>query len=207
MIIRNGILSVLMFTFLILPSGAAAQTKDVTVSFLRAASGSLPDRATVSFDAVFNADQGLVEAQGWNMKGKGLSRFSVKDPQSSVIFQNLYCNQDSKAFKELIKLSGTRIVHITGYKGDGERDEPFIFVTSIEVLPTPVKMITEEKRDATNTFRIVLKDNVSGAKTILANVVPGQSYTVDNLTLSLEPEKESPKTEKPDTTNPVPNRY
>ena len=173
------------------PLGGSAQIKDVTVTLLRAASGSLPDRATVSFDAVYNSDQGLTEAQGWNMRGQGISRFSLKDPQSTVIFPNFYCYQDSKAFKELIKLNGTKLIHVTGYKGDGERNETAIYITSLEVLQTPVPVITEDQNSATNTFRVIIKDNVSGSRTILANVIPGKPYTVDTLTLTVEPEKAS----------------
>ena len=188
---RKSLLSGLAIVVLTIPVGVSAQVKEVTVTFLRAASGSLPDHATVSFDAVYNSDQGLVEAQGWNMRGQGISHFSLKDPQSSVIFPNFYCSQDSKAFKELIKLNGTKLVHVTGYKGDGERNETAIYITGLEVLQTPIPVITEEQNSATNTFRVIIKDTASGSKTILANVIPGKSYTVDTLTLTVEPEKAS----------------
>ena len=204
---RNCLQLVVLLLALAVPLITNAQTKDVTVAYLRAATGSLPDHANVSFDALFASDQGLVEAQSWNLRGRGISRFSVKDPQSSVIFPNLYCNQDTSAFKELIKVNGTKLLHITGYKDEGEKYEPSIYVTSVEVLPTPAKVVADESRSTTNSVRIVLKDTSSGSKTVLVNVVPGKTYTVDNLTLTVELEKGSPVTEPADTQTPSSGHY
>ena len=193
------LMAALLFT---LPPGASAQTRDVTVSFLRGAASSLPDRATVSFDAIYVAEQGLIEPRTWNMRGRGLSRFSVRDPQAPVIFSNLYCNQDSKAFKELVKLDSDRLVRITGYKSDGEGNQASIFATAVEVLAPPATPAGELKPANSKTFRIVLRDTAAGSKTVLANVVTGKTYTVDNLTLTLEAEKDGAATEKADAGTP-----
>jgi len=193
----------MMLVLLAIPVGVLAQAKDVTVSYLRAAGSSLADRDTVSFDAIFVSSQGMAEPTTWNMRGRKLSRFSVRDPQSGVVFPNMYCSQDSKAFKELIKLDGDKAIHITGYKAEGELHEVSIYVNSVEVIPTPTATIPVAQTETGKTFRVILKDTASGTKTILANVVPGKTYTVESLTLTLEAETESTSTtEKTGASNP-----
>lgn len=188
---------------MMIPIAGLAQTREVSVSYLRAAASSLPDRATVSFDAIFVAEQGMIEPQAWNMKGRGLSRFTVKDPQSAVLFANMYCPQDSRAFKELIKLDSSRPIRITGYKADGENNQPSIYATAVEVLPLPEVRKGDDKAPAPKTLRITLKNANSGTRTILANVVPGKSYTVDDLTLTVETEPDlSAPAEKTGAGNP-----
>jgi len=170
-------------------SGANAEGKQVTVAFLMAAASSLPDHADVSFNAIYDVQRGMVEPKSWNMKGRGLSRFSLKDPHSQVVFENVYCAQDSKPFKELVNLESNKMIHVSGYKDSGENNQASIYVTSVEVVPDPVVPAPEEKAAITGSFRVILKDTVSGTKTVLANVVPGRTYAIDNLVVTLEVEK------------------
>lgn len=205
---RDGALSILAALLLFGPVATHAQTKDVTVSFLRAAASSLPDRATVSFDAIFIAQQGMVEPQGWNMRGRRLSRFSVRDPQSPQVFANMYCSQDSKVFKELVGLDTNRMIHVTGYKDSGENNQPSIFVTSVEVSPVPVGPAPDDTMTSARSLRVVVKDTTSGTKTVLVNVVPGKTYSVDNLVITVELENAaSPAVENEDTGMPKPGVY
>lgn len=171
--------------------GVNAQTKDVSVSFLRAAASSLSDRANVSFDAIYVAKQGMVEPQTWNMKGRGLSRFSVEDPQSHVIFENMYCSQDSRAFKDLVNLDTNKMVHFAGYKDSGENNQASIYVTSVEILAMPVPAASEGGAANTKSLRVTIKDKMTNTKTVLVNVVPGKTYTSDNLSIMVEAETES----------------
>jgi len=170
---------------------APAQTKDVTVTYLRAAAGSLSDRATVTFDAVYVPGSGMVEASGWTMRGKGVSRFSVRDPLSPAVFTGMYCAQDSKAFKQLVSIESAKVVHFYGYKGDGEGREAGIYVTSVEILESPVKKVQETGDKPGQTFRVTVKDKESGTKTVLANVILGKTYTVEGLTVTVDAEAES----------------
>lgn len=198
---RVGLIPVLVAIAVGGPLGVAAQTRDVTVPYLRAATGSLPDRANVTFDAVYLPDQGMTEARGWNMRGRGFCRFSVRDPQTATVFSNLYCNQDSKPFRELIKVVGPKLVHFTGYRGDGDGNEPSLYITGAEVLDTPVKPPEEEAANS-KSLRVIIKDKATGNRTVLANVVPGKSYSVDGLTITVEAEKEGSAQEKTGTGNP-----
>ena len=190
--IRNLVFPVAVGLFFFTTPGAKAEGRQVTVAFLRAAASSLSDRATVSFDAIYDVQRGMVEPKSWNMRGRGLSRFSLKDPQSQVVFENVYCAQDSKAFKELVNLESNKMIHVSGYKDSGENSQASIYVTSIEVTSDPVASAPEAKAAFTGSFRVILKDSVSGTKTVLANVVPGRAYAVDNLVVTLEAEKELP---------------
>lgn len=184
-------LSVVVLGVVLAGLAASAQTKDVTVPYLRAAAGSLSDRATVTFEAVYVAGNGMVEASGWTLRGKGISRFSVRDPHSPAVFTGMYCAQDSKAFKQLVAIDGTKVVRFSGYKGDGEGREAGIYVTAIEILATPVKKIEDSGDKAGKTFRVTVKDKDSGTKTVLANVSLGKTYTVEGLTLTVEAEEAS----------------
>ena len=188
--VRRKVCGVLCGVMILIPPGLMAQTKPVTVPYLRAAAGSLPDRGTVSFDGVYLPDPGFVEAKGWKLRGTGVSRFSVRDPQSTVVFSGLYCNKDSKAFKDLVNLDQATMVHFTGYKGDGENKEGAIYITGAEVMSTPVKFVTADGVSTARTFRVTLHDKTSGTKTILANVILGKTYTVEGLSLSIEAETE-----------------
>ncbi len=179
---------VLVAGLMMIPFGAQGQTKEVTVSFLRGAAGSLADRAAVTLEAVYVPEPGLVEAKGRNLKGKGFSRFTVRDPQSQGTFTSVYCSQDSRVFKELVEIEGAKMVRLSGYKDYGEDKEAALFVTGVEVLNSPVKLVNADGASPGGTFRVIIKDSTSGNRTVVANVVTGKVYKVDNLSLSIEAE-------------------
>jgi hypothetical protein len=164
---------------------ASAQTKEISVSYLRAAIGSLDDRSSVQLNAVFMADPGLVDSTGNYLRGKGYSRFSVKDPRSGVVFTSMYCRQDSQAFKELIN-SSTKTYRLSGYKEYGEQKEPAIIVTG--VVPSAEKGGAVSGGPGARTFRVILVENASSNRTELANVALGQAYNVAGFTLQIEEE-------------------
>lgn len=184
--IQSIIRPVAMGVVMMVVQVAMAQTRDVSVSFLRAAVGSLQDRATVTLEAVYLPDPGLVESKGRNLKGKGFSRFSVRDTRATGVFTSLYCSQDSKAFKELVPLEMAKTVRLSGYKEYGENGEPAIFVTGVEVLADPVKPVAVAQEKSNRTYRVTIKDTASGNKTVLANVSPGKSYKVEGIVLEIE---------------------
>jgi hypothetical protein len=168
----------------ILPGLVSAQTKDISVAYLRAAVGTIGDRSAVQLNAAFQPDPGLVEATGNYLRGKGYCRFSVKDPQSGVGFTSMYCRQDSPAFKELIN-PGAKTYRMSGYKDYGEQNEPSVFVTGVVALPEKGGKAGEDKG---RTFRVIIRDNGSSNRTELANVVLGQTYSVAGITLQIEAE-------------------
>ena len=177
-----------VFGFLIMgvvfPVVVLGQTKEISVAYLRAAVGTISDRSSVQLNAVFLPDPGLVEATGNYLRGKGYSRFSVKDPQSGVVYTSMYCRQDSQAFRELIN-PGAKTYRMSGYKDSGEQNEPSIFITGVLALPEKGGKVGDEKG---RTFRVIIRDNASSNRTELANVVMGQAYSVAGITLQIEAE-------------------
>lgn len=188
---EGGIRVMLIGIVVMSVQGALAQTREVSIPFLRAAAGSLQDRANFVLEAVYLPDPGLMETKGRNLRGKGFSRFSVQDTRSLASFTSMYCAQDNKAFKELVALQTPKIVRLTGYKDYGENNEAALFVNAVEVIGDPVKLVQESSDKTGGTFRVTIKEKETGAKTVLANVSPGKFYTVEGLTLMIEPEKES----------------
>lgn len=168
----------------VFPVVVLGQTKEISVAYLRAAVGAIGDRSSVQLNAVFLPDPGLVEATGNYLRGKGYSRFSVKDPQSGVVFTSMYCRQDSPAFRELIN-PGSKVYRMSGYKDSGEQNEPSIFITGVVALPEKGGRVGDEK---SRTFRVIIRDNASSNRTELANVVLGQAYSVAGMTIQLEAE-------------------
>jgi len=187
-------LGVVVMGIMLAGLSAPAQTKEVTVPYLRAAVGSLPDQASVTFQAVYVPGSGMVEATGWNMRGKGITHFSVRDPLSPAVFAGMYCTQDSKAFKQLVAIEGAKVIRITGYKGYGDGQEAGVYATNVEILESPVKKVQGDGDKAGRTFRVTVKDTESGTKTVLANVSLGKTYTVEGLTLTVEAENEAGNT-------------
>jgi hypothetical protein len=165
---------------------STAQTKEISVAYLRAAIGSLPDRAAVQLTALFLPEQGLLEASGSHLRGKGYCRFSVRDPRSGVIFASMYCRQDSPVFKELVASSGPQNYRFSGYKDYGEQNEPSIHVTSAEALAEKPVRIPGEK--GAKTFRVILRDQAGSNQTELANVILGKTYNAAGITFTVEEE-------------------
>lgn len=163
---------------------------EVTVKYLRAAIGSIPDRSRVNFVGDFSVAAGLKEARGTSMRGKGYSRFAVKDPEApEVVFNSVYCQQDSKAFKALINATGDGRFHFYGNKEQGEDREEAIIVTDAKLVTDEAGETAESPAPAgPASYRIVMVDHVSSNKTVLANIELGKAYNVMGTTLTLEPE-------------------
>jgi hypothetical protein len=172
----------------VFPVMVSAQTKEISVAYLRAAAGAIGDRSSVQLTAVFVRDPGLVEATGNYLRGKGFCRFSVKDPGSGVVFSSMYCRQDSQAFKELIN-AGAKTYRMSGYKDYGEQNEPAIIVTGVEAFAEKGGKVSDEK--STRTFRVIIRSNSSSNRTELANAVLGQVYSVAGITFQIEEESAS----------------
>jgi len=187
---RGNLKGLLLGILVIAGQGVIAQTREVSVPFLRAAIGSLADRTTVTLEAVYLPDPGLVESTGRYMRGKGFSRFSIRDPQSVGIFTSMYCAQDNKAFKELLTIQEPTRVRLYAYKDSGENSEAALLVTGMEVMAEPVKKVMATQGKVNGPFRVTIKDTTSGTKTILTNVMVGKSYTIEGMTLMIELEKE-----------------
>lgn len=164
---------------------SALQSKETSVAFLRAAIGSLGDRAQVQLEALFTPDQGLVETTGTYLRGKGFSRLTITDPRSGVSFSSVYCSQDSQAFRDLLA-SGPQIYRFSGYKDYGEQHEPALFVTAIEpVAEKPARMADDRSG---RKLRVTIIDNASSNRTEVANVLMGRSYQVGGITFIVEDE-------------------
>lgn len=171
---------------LTLPGVARAQSKDLTVAYLRAAVGSLSDRSPVQFEGIFVPDPGLVETTGMHMRGKGYSRFSVKDLRSGTVFTSAYCRQDSQAFRDLLAAGGPKAFRFTGTKDYGELNEPAVHISTVEAIDEKPAKAAQEQKTA-RAFRVVIKD-AANSRTELANVVLGQAYRVAGLTIVIEEE-------------------
>jgi len=165
-------------------AGAAiAQEKEYSVSFLRAAAGSLGDRAPVVVVGAYLANPGLLEAQGFYLRGKGFSRFSAKDTQTGAVFTSMYCDQNSKAFSDLVG-SKTKNYRFYGYKDRGEENESGFFVTRVEAIREAEKPAAAPT--TAKSFRVTITDNATSNRTVVANVSPGQSYAVGGVTFKVE---------------------
>lgn len=165
-----------------------AQTREMSVSYLRAALGSVQDRTKMTLEAIYSPDPGMVEATRFYLHNKGYSRFSVQDSRSAGAFTSMYCSQENKAFKDLVAIQRPSKVRLSGYKDYGEDNESAFFVTGVEVFEVPTKptVVSQEKEEG--TFRVTINNAAAGTKTVLANVSPGKSYTVEGTTLMIEHE-------------------
>jgi hypothetical protein len=167
---------------------AVAQTRDVTVPYLRAAIGALPDRSRVTVKAKYDAASGLREATGRYLRSKGFSRFSIIDPETGVSFDSVYCEQDSKAFNQLLAVSEDGVFVFSGYRGRGEMKEDALFVTDVRAVLTPRQSGPEQSDVPEDTYRVIVTDLVSSNRTVLTNVEPGKSYRFFGTEIVLERE-------------------
>jgi hypothetical protein len=179
-----------LLVLMVSPLLALAQQKEVSVAYLRAAMSSLSDRASIVVYATYLPDPGLVEAYGRYLRGKGYSRFSIKDPQTGAEFASMYCAHDSKAFKDLISVTTPTTFRFYGYKDNVETTQSGIFVESVE----PYKEVPPEERPSTapataaSRFRVTVTDNATSNRTVLADVKLGQSYNAAGVTLRIDSE-------------------
>lgn len=169
-----------------LTSGALAQApQTVTVKFLRAAVGSLSEGERITVRAEFSADEGLTEATRIYLRNKGYSRFNVKDPDSDVAFDSMYCHRDSAAFSALIKAEKKGIYDFIGYRGRGQNKEDAFIVESVRFV-SDVKSGDEQARPT--SYRLTLVDGATSNRTVLVNVELGKPYNMMGAVLILEEE-------------------
>ena len=168
---------------------ARAQTKEVTVPYLRAAVGSLDNRARVVLRAEYNATTGLREVTQIFLRGKGYSRFQVTDPETGLAFDDIYCMQDSKAFGKLLKTTKNTVFLFTGYRGRGERKEPAVIVTDVREVRTYGDADSKDSEplpEPPKKFQLTVTDRVSSNTTIITNVELGKPYSILGSTLVIE---------------------
>lgn len=171
---------------------AAAQGRNVSVAYLRAALNSLPDRGSVSFTAEYSGREGLKQASGSYLRNKGFSRFTVRDPETGLTFNSIYCEQGSAVFNELLKVTGTRRFNFQGHKGTGEGREDAIFVTSAEPVRLPRDERVEEEEEEEKTYRVTIVDHATSNRTVMVNVELGKEFNLMGATLLIEEEDSDP---------------
>jgi hypothetical protein len=168
--------------------GARAQTREVTVAFLKAAAGSLTMDARVSFTAIYDSERGLVEAGGRYMINKGYSRFRVVDPQQGAVFDAVYCAQRSKVFEQLLNTSGRQAFVFYGYRSRGEFKEDCVIVTDVKPVKLPEKEAAQAEAATARMFRITLVDGATSNRTVLVNVELGKPYSLLGGTVQVDAE-------------------
>ncbi len=174
---------------------ASAQTrKEYSPQFLRAAIGSIRDRSRVAVVGEFDASTGLkATTQSW-LRGKGFSRFTVKDPKTGFTFDSMYCHHESEAFRDLLNVSTRRVYRFIGQKDEGEEREDAVIVETVQML-SEIKPEEEQEQEAPEVkedrpLRVTITDEETGTKTVLVNVVKGQVYKLEGLSLVIEDEPE-----------------
>ena len=189
--IQYRLFSAFMLSLVTVPLIALAEPKEVNVAYLRAAITTLSDRESVLVVATFLPDPGLVEPQRrWGRQG-GVAQFSIRDIKTGAVFTSMYCMQNSSAFKDLIAIAKPTAFRFRGYKGDGERNEAAIYVTSVESY-TEAAISESSKAGVVPSdarYRVTIIDNATSNRTVLADVAIGRSYNAGGVTLRVEPER------------------
>lgn len=169
---------------------AYGASREVTVSFLKAAAGSLAEGERVTFTALYDGSKGMREATGPYMRAKGFSRFQVIDPELKTVFDSVYCEQRSAAFDTLVAVGGQKLIAFSGYRSRGETKEDAVVVTEAEAATTPGSQSGDAPAAARGpmTFRVVLTDLATSNRTVLVNVETGKLYRVFSTGLLIEAE-------------------
>jgi len=178
---------------LALSSPALAQfRKEYTPQYLRAALGSVRHNTTMSVTGEFDAALGLRDMEEY-LDGDAYSRFTIKDPETAFEFTSMYCEHGSTVFKTLLSARGRKVYTFHGQRQTGDDQEDAFFATRV-IFVREIKPKPEKKPPPTTdgALRVVITDSKTGQRTVVANVVKGQPYEVDNLTVVVEDEP-SPK--------------
>lgn len=168
-----------------------AQARNVSVGYLRAALGSIQDRASISIEGRYSGKQGLKDARGSYLRSKGYSQFTIADAETGLTFDLAYCKHDSTAFNELLSVKGSKLYVFQGHKGSGEGRADAFFVTSV----TPVRdsgPAEVEQEDRVKHFMVTIIDNATSNRTVMMNVELGKEFKMVGSTLIIEEEKEDP---------------
>jgi hypothetical protein len=189
---------------LLLCRATPARGKDVSVRYLRAAIGSIRDRAPLSFVAEYSAADGLTEVRHSYLRGKGFSRFTVRDPESGFTFDQVYCQKNAAVFRTLIELQEDTLYRFQGYKEQGEERADAVFVTSIEpVRSREAESLRAAETAGPKTYRLVLTDHITSNRTVLVNIELGKRYNLMGTTVVVEEEPPA----RPGTQVLGPDRY
>jgi len=179
-----------------------AETKEVSASFLRAAVSSIDNRSDITVAADYPGVAALQDVIGWYRRNDGYSRFSVKDPQSKVVFDAMYVRQGSSVFNQLLLIDKPHHFRFRGYKDFGENREDAIFVTSAEdlgpvvrppatvttsVAPTVGQVGAGATASGPN-LRVTITDNTTSNRTVITNMEMNHTYTVNGMTVIVESE-------------------
>ena len=187
------VLCVMMMTS-ILCGPAWGQKKVLSAAYLKASIGAIDDRRSVTIRAEYLVDPGMTQAEGWRLRNKGYSRFSIRDPQTGALFESMYCKQESDVFWELLKAEGNKELTFHGEKGSGEDREGAIFVSRIDsVLLTPravARRIANVKEPETTPLRVTIVNEETGTRTVLTGVKRGTPVKVEGLAITVEDEPE-----------------
>jgi hypothetical protein len=189
---RGIVLCVMMTSLLCGP--AWGQKKVLSAAYLKASIGAIDDRRSVTIRAEYLVDPGMTQAEGWRLRNKGYSRFSIRDPQTGAVFESMYCKQESDVFWELLNAEGNKELTFHGEKGSGEDREGAIFVSRIDsVLLTPTavaRRIANAKEPETTPLRVTIVNEETGTRTVLTGVKRGTPVKVEGLAITVEDEPE-----------------
>lgn len=177
----------------LLGSPAWGQKKVLSAAYLKASVGAINNRSSVTVRAEYLIDPGMVEAEGWQLRNKGFSRFSVRDPNTGVVFESMYCKQESDVFWRLLKAQENVELTFRGEKGSGEDREGAIFVDRVDsILLTPhaiaQRIAKTDKADEGGALRVSIVNDETGMRTVLTNVKRGTPVKVEGLTITVENE-------------------
>lgn len=192
---KTGRILVLGCVTLALSLSATAQSrKDYSPQYLRAAIGSIRHRTPISVTGEYDAETGLKSMDGW-LDDDPYSRFIVKDSKTGFEFKSMYCEHNSAVFKKLLATSGRKIFTFQGHKDTGDDQEDAFYATQLifveEIKPKPGEKPPGAAAGA--ALRVTITDAKTGNRTVLVNVVRGQAYVVDDLTVVVEDEPASAK--------------
>ncbi len=166
--------------------------QDVSVKYLVAALGTLKIRDRISVTALYVGSDGMEEAVRGPLRNKGLTRFYIKDPASSAVFDLMYCEVGSAVFKTLIDINDdTKAFVFKGVKMQGENNRGSIIVKSVRIarnVPKPVSVNGPAATGSTvpDKFRIIMINQATSNRTVTADVVLGEKYDIQGNTVIIQ---------------------
>lgn len=187
-VLRGWLGRMMAVVTLVAAETALSQEGSVSVGFLRAALGSISDRASVSVLGEYSGADGLVDARGTYLRNKGFSRFTIREPHTGVTFGSVYCAHNSPVFNELLGVKGTERFVFQGVKGRGEHKEDAVFVTSLRVVRGPAAPASVET--APQRFTITIIEQATSNRTVMVNVELGKPVNLLGATLMVEEEEQ-----------------
>ncbi len=171
----------------------------VTVRYLNAALGTIDIRERITVTAAYVGTDGMEEALKGPLRSKELTRFSIKDPTSSAVFELMYCKINSDVFNKLININdNNHIFTFEGIKTQGEYRNGAIIVQSIK--PARKKYIqsvtaantenaggtTAGEASTPEKYRIIMTDQATSNRVITTDVELGKKYDILGNTVVIE---------------------